>query len=90
MTFIIRLRPIHCELRTKSNDSGDISRRCSTRQRLHRRRVHRRVSRLGFGACRLLLGFLEASHFFSEVGLSPDRLPSSKPATVKSSSRSGQ
>ena len=62
---------------------------CSTHQRLHWRRVHRLVSRLGFGG-RRLLGFLDASHFLSEIGLSPERLPSSKPATVRSSSRSGQ
>jgi hypothetical protein len=59
-------------------------------QRLQPRRVQRLVTRLRFGECFRFEGFLDVSHFFSDAGLSPDRLPSNRPATVKSSSRSGQ
>ena len=51
---------------------------------------YRRERRLGFRAPFPLSGFRDASHFLSEGALSPDLFPSNKPATVRSSSNSGQ
>ncbi len=51
---------------------------------------YRRERRLGFRAPFPFSGFRDASHFLSEAALSPDLFPSNKPATVRSSSNSGQ